>query len=49
MAGLFNVGILDARYKIDIKVEGGLGGYIYFHKKNISKLYFLVRFGASVY
>ena len=26
MASLFNLGILDARYKIDIKVEGGLKG-----------------------
>ena len=31
MASLFNLGILDARYKIDIKVEGGPKGCIPFH------------------
>ena len=31
IATLFNVGILDARYKIDIIVSGGSGGSISFH------------------
>ena len=31
MASLFNLGILDARYKIEIKVEGGLKGCNHFH------------------
>ena len=39
IASLFNFGVLDARYKIDINVEGGLEGCIYFHFSTISKSY----------
>ena len=31
MASFFVVGILDARYKIEVKVEGGLEGCSHFH------------------
>ena len=40
MASLFIVGTLDARYKIEIKVEGALKGLNgnYFHFSKISNL-----------
>ena len=39
MASFFIVGLLDARYKIEIKVEGGLKGCTRLHVSNVSKLY----------